>query len=291
MAFDTINFKRFLEGDKFDSNDLDTRFNDFEGNLNKGLIGLNPSAFAEGSLNYQHLDFENDSGTTFPNAGSHIMKLASVRNDPEKGRHDYVVYHAGVSGVSLSGITAPGWSSHAGVVIGEGPYLGTIRGSFAQRPISLSMSAAGDTDKEPIKLGENFVGSTGGRSRAALILFNTYCWKANRDGVGFEIQVRDQNLVWHPIIGSDRWIIDLNADDSTPLSSELTARTGHNVSIRILVDPDRLESQGAITSAVADALEITGVRVKMATVSASGTNDEVWLGNSYLTAIGLRGFK
>ena len=285
MATRKINFERFKEGDVFSGTNIDTRFSSLEDDLNSDQTGLHPSLFSGGALNHQHLDFSG-------NAGSHLIAAHTVRDPPTKERHSYAVYT--MSGDRLlEGLGGVGWSQYKGTDLWSAATEAT-RGTFT--PVHQRI------DGLSFKVGRYFRRTKDeAYCRAVLILFDTYVWKAPRNGLGFELMVQTSltgstDSDWKPLYGSDRWVMD-NTDSSDQYeSNSYAAQWGSTVNIRFLLDFDRLKEivLSGMSATDAATAEITAVKVRMAAIDSipgalGAGDDEVHLGHSMLTVMGFRG--
>ena len=129
-------------------------------------------------------------------------------------------------------------------------------------------------------------------------MFNVFCYQANRNGTGFELQFRDQEGNWNPIIGAERWLIQLNGRNVLP-SERKSPWTGSDVSIRVWLNGDRAKSLAtSLTAAQKKDLEVQGIRAKMCVVTDTSmpsagpvyrSANNVLLGEACFTALAFRG--
>ena len=286
MGIRKISFKRFSEGDAFTSTGLQDRLDSLEQDINRAEDGLLRGAISEGALNYQHLASAGPAGTSNLNFGSSLVKAKTIRTEPQKSADAYYRYSpATMPDMVLAGVSGAGWSASRGRIVGSG---GVPIGGFSPRRMSM------DTSTNSIKLGTDFRDSNdSGYARGVLIMFDVSCLQSNENGTGFQLQFQDQTGQWHPILGSDRWVIDRNSRDDS--ISRKSPSTGRPINIRVWLSGDRAASLAfGLSSAGQDALEIHGFRAVVGATEAElapGRGDDIHLGAAYLSIMAFRGFE
>jgi hypothetical protein len=303
VATRKISFERFQEGDAFSHADIESRFTSIESDLNKTEVGLQKVSIAEGALNYQHLSSPGRAVTSDVNFGSVLIQASVLRNVPGKESNGFQIYDPDARPVmKLEGTSGPGWSGTKGVVIGGSSFHVHLfaEKDFAAKRMQMSLDGTSGSEGQSIKLGSNFQDdSDPGYAAGVLIMFNVFCYQANRNGTGFELQFRDQEGNWNPIIGAERWLIQLSGRNILPDVNRKSPWTGSDVNIRVWLSGDRAKSLAtSLTTAQKRDLEIQGIRAKMCVVDATSTPasgpsyrlpNNVLLGGACLTALAFRG--
>jgi len=291
MGTTKLSFDRFKEGDDFSYSDIQDRFDTLEAQLDGDSTGLLRSTVGEGALNYQHLASSGpltalaDRPDSF---GSTIISAHSVRMTPPK-KPLYISYRPWLDpSLALRGVPGPGWSRYRREVVGRNASPSTVGGVvMTGTPMILGRSSPLN-----IKLGSDFAETEPHLySAGVLIMFNIPCLQANMDGVGFEIQFRDQEGTWNPIFGSDRWIIDPKSSQN--IMTHSTPSTGRPVDIRVWLSGSRAVAQDlpGLTAAQKRNLIIKKIRVKFCAVNyhaTGGQGDTIFFGPGYLSAISFR---
>jgi len=292
-----INFQRFKEGDPFSTSEIDTRFGQFEKDINQVNDGLDEVAIGEGALNYHHLASSGPATSASYNFGSTLVNATSVRNNPSKHSGTWQIYDGwDRDELWTKGHMGDRWSLHRGGVIGSSRYPST--GGFHSKKM--------ETAIDDVKMGTDYYDlNDPAYSSGILLMFNTYVMTSTdsmTDGACIELQIKCNTGAstvneWVPIDGSNRWLYGPTGTHGI----EASVKMGQPISIRMFLTRQRiLSSFGAYNNpdVTKENMIVKGFRAKIGLIgdrASSSTETSVrhglYLKESTLSALSLRAKK